>query len=56
MKSDIFILKEFVSNENPSTEDDELYGEVVEYMKSKVNYQKGKDMLSWWKKYSCIYP
>ena len=25
-------------------------------MKSKVDYQKGEDVLSWCKKHSCIYP
>jgi hypothetical protein len=25
-------------------------------MKRKVNYQTGEDVLSWWKKHSCIYP
>jgi len=44
------VLKEFVSNENSSTDDDELYDEVIEYMKRKVNYQKGEDVLSCWKK------
>jgi len=50
------VLREFVSNENSSTDDDEPYDEVIEYMKRKVNYQKGEDVLSWWKKHSCIYP
>ena len=50
------VLKEFVSNENSSTDDDEPYNEVIECMKRKVYYQKGEDVLSWWKKHSCMYP
>ncbi len=50
------VLKEFITNENSSTDDDDQYDEVVEYMRSKVNYQKGENILSWWKKHSCIYP
>ncbi|CAF3864395.1 unnamed protein product, partial [Rotaria sp. Silwood1] len=50
------VLKEFVSNENLSNDDDDPYDEVIEYMKSKVNYEKDEDVLSWWKKHSCLYP
>ncbi|CAF4299270.1 unnamed protein product [Rotaria magnacalcarata] len=50
------VLKEFISNENSSTDDDEPYDEVIEYMKSKVNYPSGEEILSWWRKHSCIYP
>ncbi|CAF3834344.1 unnamed protein product [Rotaria sordida] len=50
------VLKEFVSNENLSNDDDDPYDEVIEYMKSKVNYENDEDVLSWWKKHSCIYP
>ncbi|CAF1031432.1 unnamed protein product [Rotaria sordida] len=49
------VLKEFISNENLSTDDEEPYDEVIEYMKCKVNYSSGEDVLSWWKKHSCIY-
>ncbi|CAF4238185.1 unnamed protein product [Rotaria magnacalcarata] len=50
------ILKEFASNDNSLTDsDNDVYDEVLEYMKSKVIYEKGEDVLSWWKKYSCIY-
>ena len=41
------VLKEFISNENSSTDDEEPYDEVIEYMKTKVNYADGKDVLSW---------
>jgi hypothetical protein len=47
------ILKEFVSN---STDDDETYDEVMEYMKMKINYQTGENLLTWWKKHSTIFP
>ena len=50
------VLREFVSNENSSTDDDEPYDEVIEYMRRKVNFQKGEDVLSWWRKHACIYP
>ncbi|CAF1181524.1 unnamed protein product [Rotaria sordida] len=50
------VLKEFISNENLSTDDEEPYDEVIEYMKCKVNYSSGEDVLSWWRKHSCIYP
>ena len=50
------VLREFVSNENSSTDDDEPYDEVTEYMRRKVNFQKGEDVLSWWRKHACIYP
>jgi len=50
------VLKEFACNENSSTDDDEPYDEVIECMKSKVNYQKGENVLSWWKNHSCIFP
>ena len=50
------VLREFVSNENSSTDDDEPYDEVIEYMRRKVNFQKSEDVLSWWKKHACIYP
>ena len=50
------MLREFVSNENSSTDDDEPYDEVTEYMRRKVNFQKGEDVLSWWRKHACIYP
>ncbi|CAF1020251.1 unnamed protein product [Rotaria sordida] len=49
------VLKEFISNENLSIDDEEPYDEVIEYMKRKVNYSSGEDVLSWWKKHSCIY-
>ncbi|CAM2730247.1 unnamed protein product [Rotaria socialis] len=50
------VLKEFASNDNSLTDsDNDVYDEVLEYMKSKVIYEKGEDVLSWWKKYSCIY-
>ncbi len=47
------ILKEFVSNH---TDDDEVYDKVMEYMKMKVNYQTGENVLLWWKKHSSIFP
>ena len=50
------VLKEFVSNENSSSDDDEIYDEVLKYKKMTVNYQKGEDVLSWWKKHSLIFP
>ena len=50
------VLKEYISNEKSSTNDEEPYDEVVEYMKSKVNYANGEDVLLWWRKHSCIYP
>jgi hypothetical protein len=28
----------------------------MEYMKMKINYQTGENVLSWWKKYSTIFP
>ncbi|CAF3417660.1 unnamed protein product [Rotaria socialis] len=47
------VLKEFASNDNSLTDsDNDVYDEVLEYMKSKVIYGKGEDVLSWWKKYS----
>ncbi len=49
------VLKEYASNENFSTYDEEKYDKVLEYMKRKVNYQAGEDVLLWWKKHSCIY-
>jgi hypothetical protein len=49
------VLKEFVSNENSST-DDETYDELLEYMKMKINHQAGENVLSWWKKHSTIFP
>ena len=50
------VLKELISNEDSLTDDEEPYDEEIEYMKSKVNYANGEDVLSWWRKYSCIYP
>ncbi len=50
------VLREFVTNENSSSEDDDTYDEVMQYMKMKVNYQKGEDILAWWKKHSTIFP
>ncbi|CAF4861469.1 unnamed protein product, partial [Rotaria socialis] len=50
------VLKEFASNDDSSnSSDNDSYDEVLEYAKSKVTYQKGEDVLSWWKKHSCIY-
>ena len=49
-------LKEFVSNDNSSDDNNDPYDKVMEYFKNKVSYQKSKDVLSWWKKHSCIYP
>jgi hypothetical protein len=40
-------LKELVSNENSSIDDEDEYDEVLEYMKRKVNYQAGEDVLLW---------
>jgi hypothetical protein len=39
------ILKEFASNENSSTDDEDGYDGVLEYMKRKVNYRAGEDVL-----------
>jgi uncharacterized protein YheU (UPF0270 family) len=50
------ILKEFVSNENSSTDDGETYDEVLEYMRIKINQQAAENVLSWWKKHSTIFP
>jgi len=50
------VLKEFVSNENSSSDDDDPYDEVLEYMKMKVNFPKGGDVLLWWKNHSTIFP
>ncbi len=50
------VLREFVTNENSSSEDDDTYDEVMQYMKMKVNYQNGEDILAWWKKHSTIFP
>ena len=50
------VLKEFVSNDNSSDDNNDPYDEVMEYFKNKVSYQEGEDVLSWWKKHSCIYP
>jgi hypothetical protein len=47
------VLKEFGSN---STDEDKTYDEVIEYMKMKINYQTGENVLSWWKKHSTIFP
>jgi hypothetical protein len=47
------VLKEFVSN---STDEDEVYDEVMEYMKMKINYPTGENVLLWWKKHSTIFP
>jgi hypothetical protein len=30
-----------------STDEDEIYDEVMEYMKMKINYQTGENVLSW---------
>ena len=49
------VLKEFVSNENSSSDDDP-YDEVLEYMKMKVNFPEDGDVLSWWKNHSSIFP
>jgi hypothetical protein len=50
------VLKEFVSNENSSTDDDETYDEVLEHMWMKINHQAGKNVSPWWKKHSTIFP
>ena len=50
------VLKEFVSNDNSSDDNNDPYDDVMEYCKDKVSYQEGEDVLSWWKKHSCIYP
>ena len=50
------ILKEFVSNSTDEEDDNERYDEVMEYMKMKVNYQAGENVLSWWMKHSTIFP
>ena len=50
------ILKEFVANPTDDEDDDEVYDEVMEYMKMKVNYQTGENVLLWWKKHSSIFP
>jgi len=51
------ILKEFVSNStDDDDQDNEVYDEVMEYMKMKVNYQTGDNVLLWWKKHSFIFP
>ena len=50
------VLKEFVSNDNSSDDNNDPYDDVMEYFKNKVSYQEGEDVLSWWKKHSCIYP
>jgi hypothetical protein len=49
------VLKEFVSNENSSTDDDKTYDQVLEYMRMKINHQAGENVLSWWKKHSTIF-
>ena len=49
------ILREFVSTSSDEDEN-QMYDEVNEYMKMKVNYQKGENILLWWKKHSSIFP
>ncbi|CAF0758999.1 unnamed protein product [Adineta steineri] len=49
------ILKEFVANDTDD-DDDEVYDEVLEYMKMKVNYQTGENILLWWTKHTSIFP
>jgi hypothetical protein len=33
-----------------------VYDEVMEYMKMKINYPTGENVLLWWKKHSTIFP
>ena len=33
-----------------------MYDEVTEYMKMKVNYQTGENILQWWNNHSSIFP
>lgn len=50
------VLKEFVNNQDSSSNDEEKFDEVMEYLKLKVNFQTGEDLLAWWKKHSTIFP